>query len=139
MIRKAKISKVLREWLTDSDLTAYTRRKIQWFCQMDLHLLGEKAETWLAEIEWPLCSGKKHYVCVSTGLIFNKETGREVRYSTVSLDLKTLEKKSCSEAAFRKLLKKSQDASDNWHNFRIKPGPKKWEAEQDEEYMEEAA
>ena len=69
---------------------------------MNLHITGEAKETYLSETDWPLCSGNMHYVCASTGLIFNKETGREVRYSTVLLDLKTVEKTYISKTAFLK-------------------------------------
>ena len=76
----------------------------------------------------------------STGLIFNKETGREVRYSTVSLDLKTVEKTNISKTAFLKWLKKAKERIDKWRDFSIsKPGPKTKEqkaaqAARDEEF-----
>ena len=80
------------------------------------------------------------YVCASTGLVFNKETGREVRYSTVSLDLQTVEKTNISKTAFLKWLQKAKEGIDEWRYFSIsKPGPKTKEqkaaqAARDEEF-----
>lgn len=124
MIGKKRLAAIATNGIEESVLTSLALRNLKWFGKMNLHLLNEQADSWLAEIDWPLCSGKKHYVCASTGLVFNKETGREVRYSSVSLDLSTIEEKQCTEKEFRKWKAIARAASDGWRNFSVKPGPK---------------
>ena len=136
---RARLKTITDNGFTGHDLGSYQAR-IKWKSLMNLHITGEAKETYLSETDWPLCSGNMHYVCASTGLIFNKETGREVRYSTVSLDLKTVEKTNISKTAFLKWLQKAKERIDEWRDFSItKPGPKTKEqkaaqAARDEEF-----
>lgn len=136
---RARLKTIADDGFTAHDLGSYQTR-IKWKCLMNLHITGEAKETYLSETDWPLCSGNMHYVCASTGLIFNKETGREVRYSTVSLDLQTVEKTNISKTALLKWLQKAKESADEWSAFSIsKRGPKTKEqkaaiAARDEEF-----
>lgn len=86
---------------------------IQWRGMVRLHQLNEDSESYLAEIEWPKKSGRLHYACASTGLLFDKLSGRCQQSSNVSLLLETVEETKCTPAQFGK-----------WHTARILAGPR---------------
>lgn len=48
---------------------------IRWVGQVRLHQLRQDDECLLSEVEWPKRSGVFWYVCVSSGLLFDKHTG----------------------------------------------------------------
>ena len=54
---------------------------IRWLSKVRLHQLRQDDECLLSEVEWPKRSGVFWYVCVSSGLLFDKQTG-ECRQST---------------------------------------------------------
>jgi len=86
---------------------------IQWRGMVRLHQLNEDSESYLAEIEWPKKSGRIHYACASTGLLFDKQSGRCQQSSNVTLLLETVEETKCTLAQFGK-----------WHTARVLSGPK---------------
>ena len=54
---------------------------IRWLGEVRLHQLRQDDECLLSEVEWPKRSGVFWYVCVISGLLFDKQTG-ECRQST---------------------------------------------------------
>lgn len=86
---------------------------IKWRGMVRLHQLNEDSESYLAEIEWPKLSGRLHYACASTGLLFDKQSGRCQQSSAVTLRLDTVEETKCTPAQFGK-----------WHTARILSGPR---------------
>ena len=86
---------------------------IQWHGVVRLHQLAEDSESYLAEAEWPKKSGRMHYACVSTGLLFDKQSGKCFQSSQVTLKLDTVQPKKCSSREFSK-----------WRQDRIVNGPR---------------
>ena len=66
------------------------KRGIRWRGLVRLHQLGEDDESLLAEIEYPPGSGRQVYICATSALMFNKETGRCAQSSAVELLLDSL-------------------------------------------------
>lgn len=121
-------TKETRERITEhgfkaEDLSLY-KSQIKWRGNMRLHMLNEDADTILSETDWPLCSGNMHYLCCSTGLVFRKDTGKCVRYSSVSLDLASIEPCNMTRTEFKRWHSQAVVKSDQWRNFSVKPGPK---------------
>lgn len=58
---------------------------IRWRGNVRLHMLGEDTESLLSECDWPKKSGNMFYACASTGLLFDKQSGRCLQSSSVSL------------------------------------------------------
>lgn len=67
------------------------QRNVRWKGQVRLHQLREDDEALITEYEWPKKSGRIWYVCVSTGLLFDKQTGRCRQSTVVDLDLSSLQ------------------------------------------------
>ena len=63
---------------------------IRWVGQVRLHQLRQDDECLLSEVEWPKCSGVVWYVCVSSGLLFDKQTGACRQSTNVVLLLETV-------------------------------------------------
>jgi len=66
------------------------KNRIKWFGKVRLHLLDEDDEALLSEVEWPKKSGILWYVCVFSGLLFDKQTGKCRQSTNVTLMLETL-------------------------------------------------
>ena len=60
---------------------------IRWTGTMRLHLLNEDSECLLSETQWPKRSGPVYFVCVSTGLLFDKQSGICKQSSRVTLKI----------------------------------------------------
>ena len=84
---------------------------IQWRGMLRLHQLNEDSESYLAEVEWPKKSGRLHYACASTGLLFDKQSGACRQSSNVTLLMDTVETTKCTAAQFSK-----------WHRERVMGG-----------------
>lgn len=85
---------------------------IQWRGMVRLHQLNEDSESYLAEVEWPKKSGRIYYGCASSGLLFDKQSGRCQQSSNVTLLLDTVEETKCTPAQFGK-----------WHTARVLCAP----------------
>jgi hypothetical protein len=86
---------------------------IQWAGKVRLHQLREDDESKLAEHEHPPGSGKMYYACVSTGLLFDKQSGRCIQSSNLELLLDTVAPDKCTFGQFEK-----------WRRARTKGGLK---------------
>lgn len=95
---------------------------IQWKGVVRLSQLNEDSESLLSEIEWPKKSGNHFFVCASTGLLFDKQSGACWQSSTVTLKIDTLEPMKCTAAGYRKWL--SARVSGETLKNKGKPGPK---------------
>jgi len=95
---------------------------IQWKGDVHLSQLNEDSESLLSEIEWPKKSGNHFFVCASTGLLFDKQSGACRQSSMVTLNIDTLEPMKCTAAGYRKWLS-SRISSETLKN-KGKPGPK---------------
>lgn len=67
-----------------------------------LHQLREDDESYLSEVEHPKDSGQMFYACVSTGLLFDKQTGRCLQSSKLDLLLDSVAEVKCTAAQFEK-------------------------------------
>ena len=76
--------------------------QIAWRGMAHLAQLNEDSECMLADAEWPKKSGKVYYACVSTGLLFDKQSGACYQSSKVSLRLDTVEPFKCTLNQFIK-------------------------------------
>ena len=61
------------------------QNNIRWTGMLRLHHLKEDNESLLSETQWPKRSGISYFVCVSTGLLFDKQSGRCVQSSRITL------------------------------------------------------
>ena len=84
---------------------------IQWRGMVRLHQLNEDSESYLADVEWPKKSGSMYYGCVSTGLLFDKQSGACRQSSNVTLDMGSVESVKFTAAQFGK-----------WHRERVMGG-----------------
>lgn len=66
------------------------KKSIHWRGMLRLHQLGEDDESLIGLAEWPKESGTTYYACATTGLLFDKETGRCLQSQTVTLLLDTM-------------------------------------------------
>ena len=95
----------------------------QWAGDIRLHLLNEDKECLIGLYVWPPVSGKEYYASASTGLLFDKQTGRCVQSTQVSLLIDTLRPpKGKGTAYFNKWLK-ARVADEGWLKSN-KRGPK---------------
>ena len=81
---------------------------IHWRGDLRLLQLNENSESMLAEIEWPKKSGKLYWACASTGLLFDKQSGRCLQSSQVLLLPDTLAPIKCTRRDY-----------DKWRNARV--------------------
>lgn len=96
---------------------------IEWIGSVRIDLLNETKECMLAEIEWPKKSGNKCFGCATTGLIFDKQSGRCHQSSNVTLLVNSVVEHKCTSSQYQK-----------WHAKNVllerknivlgKPGPK---------------
>ena len=66
------------------------QKSVQWMATVRLHQLNEDSESLLAETQWPPKTGPVYFACASTGLLFDKQSGRCLQSSQVSLLLDTV-------------------------------------------------
>ena len=90
---------------------AKLQSEIQWRGMVRLHQLNEDSESYLADVEWPKKSGSMYYGCVSTGLLFDKQSGVCRQSSNVTLLMDTVETTKCTLTQFGK-----------WHRERVMGG-----------------
>ena len=90
---------------------ARLQSEIQWRGMVRLHQLNEDSESYLADVEWPKKSGSMYYGCVSTGLLFDKQSGACRQSSNVTLLMDTVETTKCTLTQFGK-----------WHRERVMGG-----------------
>ena len=95
---------------------------IKWHGLVRLHQLKEDDETYLSEIDHPSIGGTMVYVCASTGLMFDKQSGRCLQSSHMDLLLESVAETKCSAKQFVKWVN-DRSASGN-KNITIKRGPK---------------
>ena len=95
---------------------------IRWKGMVRLHQLKEDDESMLSETEYPKGSGKVYYACASTGLLFDKKTGRCLQSSQVELLLGSVVDSPMKSAAFARWVGNRQRVAHN--PMRGKPGPK---------------
>jgi len=98
--------------------------RIEWRGMVRLHLLGEDDESMLANVEWPKASGRHYYGCASTGLLFDKETGRCLQSSQVTLVLDSVEAAKMSAYQFGKWRTERQTGCRQHIVISAKRGPK---------------
>lgn len=67
------------------------QKSVQWTAMVRLHQLNEDSESLLAETAWPPKTGPLYFACVSTGLLFDKQSGRCLQSSRVTLLLDTVQ------------------------------------------------
>ncbi len=63
---------------------------IRWRGMVELHHTGEKEESLLGEVQWPKKKGPVYYACATTGLLFDKQSGKCVQTQRVDLLIDTL-------------------------------------------------
>jgi len=97
---------------------------IQWTGKVRLHLLNEDSDSMLAEVEWPAKSGRMFYGCASTGLLFDKQSGRCQQSSNVTLLLDSVHEVECSRATFVKWRAARWAGGCGMRHITIKRGPK---------------
>jgi hypothetical protein len=95
---------------------------IQWSGMVRLHQLRSDDESKLSEAEWPKKSGRIFYACASTGLLFDKQSGRCLQSSNVELLLDTVAETKCTAGQFEKW-RKARTTTGQQH-LKLKPGPK---------------
>lgn len=98
------------------------RDSIKWMGMVHLGLLNEDDPSYLSDVEWPAKSGKMYYGCASTGLLFDKQSGRCLQSSNVNLIVDTVEPAKCTGAQFDRW--KNERIRSDPYAFKIKPGPK---------------
>ena len=96
--------------------------KIQWIGAVRLHQLKEDDESYLSEVEHPKGSGTMVYVCASTGLLFDKQSGRCFQSSSIDLLLDSVAEAKCSASQFEKW-RKAKITTGTKH-LTLKRGPK---------------
>lgn len=67
------------------------QKSVRWTAMVRLHQLNEDSESLLAETAWPPKTGPLYFACVSTGLLFDKQSGRCLQSSRVTLLLDTVQ------------------------------------------------
>lgn len=85
---------------------------IKWRGMVHLAQLNEDSESMILEAEWPVKSGRMYYACASTGLLFDKQSGRCLQSSRVTLRIDTVAPHKCAAEDF-----------DKWHRERVVSAP----------------
>lgn len=97
---------------------------IRWSGKVKLFLTGEVLDAYLAECTYPKRDGTTYYACASTGLLFDKESGRCRQSSSVLLLIDSVAPVDCSYKAFC-TWQKARQASEEQKAFTIsRRGPK---------------
>lgn len=77
-----------------ADVTGLRMEKIvasiRWRGKVALHHTGEQEESLIGEARWPKITGPVFYACATTGLLFDKESGKCVQSDRVDLLIDTL-------------------------------------------------
>jgi len=89
-----------------------------------LHQTREDDESYLCEVEHPKGSGTMVYVCVSTGLLFDKQSGRCLQSSNMDLLLDSVQETRCTTAQFNKWVKARSNAGTKQISLKRGPKPK---------------
>lgn len=97
---------------------------IQWIGKVRLHQLNEESDSMLSDVEWPAKSGRVFYGCASTGLLFDKQSGRCMQSSNVTLQLETVQGVDCSRATFSKWKATRIAGGAGTKHITLKRGPK---------------
>lgn len=95
---------------------------IKWQGLVRLHQLNEDDQSYLSEIEHPKGSGTMVYACASTGLMFDKQSGRCLQSSNLDLLLESVTETKCTAKQFEKW-KKARSVTGTKH-ITLKRGPK---------------
>ena len=95
---------------------------IKWFGKMRLHQLKEDDASYLSEVEHPDGSGNLVYACASTGLMFDKQSGRCFQSSKINLLLDTVSEAKCTARQFEKWIK--EKCASGTKHITLKRGPK---------------
>lgn len=66
------------------------KSSIQWHGQVRLLINGERDDCLVGEYEWPKKSGKVYFACATSGLLFDKQSGRCLQSPNVVLLLDTM-------------------------------------------------
>lgn len=98
------------------------QKQIQWSGMVRLHQLNEDNESKLAEVQWPPGSGQTLYVCASTGLLFDQQSGKCIQSSNVDLLLDTVTPEKCTFSQFNKWVSDRQISGQK--HLQLKRGPK---------------
>ena len=101
---------------------------IRWISEVRLHQLRQDDECLLSEVEWPKRSGVFWYVCVSSGLLFDKQTGACRQSTNVVLLLDTVAPAGKLPAGFYGKWRKERKEREkfDWRSM-------KWVCEDDED------
>lgn len=101
------------------------QKSVQWLATVRLHQLNEDSESLLAETQWPLKVGPMYFACASTGLLFDKQSGRCLQSSRVTLLLDTVKPIAGSTRGLYKSWRDRRIAEQGVFNHSIsKRGPK---------------
>lgn len=84
------------------------QERIRWSCCVWLEMLKEKSESMLSEIEWPKNSGRVYFVCVTSGLLFDKGDGHCLQSNSVRLIPETVAPATMSQAQLIAWVKRRQ-------------------------------
>ena len=111
----------------ESGINGLNYKKLQssvgWSGQVHLSQTAEDAECLLSETQWPKKYGPMYYACVSTGLLFDKQSGRCLQSSKVLLLMETVKPKNGggTRKVFEKWMATREESPDRQ---KLRPGPK---------------
>lgn len=98
------------------------QKSIQWSGMVRLHQLREYNESKLSIVEYPPGSGEIRYICASTGLLFDQQSGKCLQSSHVDLLLDTVKPEKCTFSQFNKWVSDRQISGQK--HLQLKRGPK---------------
>lgn len=67
------------------------KRSIRWRGRVWLDQLSEWDDSLIGEAQWPPKSGVVYYACATSGLLFDKESGRCLQSINLTLDIGSLQ------------------------------------------------
>lgn len=103
------------------------QNNIRWTGMLRLHHLKEDAQSLLSETQWPKKTGPVYFVCVSTGLLFDKQSGicRQSSRITLLMDSVKPIEGGVQGAGYFKRWRDKRIQDDGWLNSnQAKRGPK---------------
>lgn len=95
--------------------------EIRWTGFVHLDQTNEDLECLLSETVWPRKTGACYFVCASTGLLFDKQTGACRQSRKINLRMDTVVESRKTRAEFRKWMSEKSNG-EGW--CKKKPGPK---------------
>lgn len=124
----ARFQNVRRHARPHDEVVGLNMRRLQasirWSGKVKLFLTGEVLDAYLAECTYPKRDGSPYYACASTGLLFDRQTGRCRQSSSVLLLIDSVAPTACSAKAFL-TWQKARQASEEKKAFTIsRRGPK---------------